>query len=192
MSEHTCKGKNCTHTHTLRKPHTRTHTLLGSAWRVKGEVIQRCCFHKYPAAPAAGSGNPRGARRRSHTTCFLQEGRRASRKLLDTNNGNGKDSDSVTDRGEDSWVSAAHRWVWSGLQNLHNTTTRSWKTGSGPETSWETGAEVSKWEAPCEVCSGAAAWWRPQPSETWVRTSKPSRLCRGATCGSWPLKGLTR
>ncbi|KAK2913135.1 hypothetical protein Q8A73_007248 [Channa argus] len=59
-----------------------------------------------PAVPAAGSGSPHGARRRSHTTCFLQEGRRASRKLLDTNNGSGKDSDSVTDRAEDSRVSS--------------------------------------------------------------------------------------
>lgn len=95
-----------------------THTHLGSACRVKWEVIQRCWFHKYPAAPAAGSGNPHGAWRHSHTTCFLQEGRRASRKLLDTNNGSGKDSDSVTGRGED-----AHRWVWS-AHNLHNTRTR--------------------------------------------------------------------
>lgn len=75
--------------------------------RVKWEVIQWCWFHKYPAALAAGSGNPCGAQWRSHTACFLQEGRRASRKLLDTNNRSGKDSDSVTGRGEDSWVHGA-------------------------------------------------------------------------------------
>lgn len=81
---------------------TEENTHWRPVCRVKWEVIQRRWFHKYPAAPAA----------LTHTACFLQEGRRASRKLLDTNNGSGKDSDSVTDRGEGSWVPAANCRAW--------------------------------------------------------------------------------
>lgn len=91
----------------LSHTHTHVRKTVKKASRLKWEVIQWCWFHKYPAALAAGSGNPCGAQWRSHTACFLQEGRRASRKLLDTNNRSGKDNDSVTGRGEDSWAHEA-------------------------------------------------------------------------------------
>ncbi|MEQ2287129.1 hypothetical protein AMECASPLE_009359 [Ameca splendens] len=58
-----------------------------------------------PHSSSSGFGSTTVTGFGSSTSSFgSKEGRRASRKLLDTNNGSGKDSDSVTDRGEDSWV----------------------------------------------------------------------------------------
>ena len=66
-----------THTHT----HTHTHTLGHSvAWQ--WEVIQWCCFQKYPAAPAALTHN-----------LFSSRGSQGIAEAAGTNNGSGKDSD---------------------------------------------------------------------------------------------------